>query len=45
MNKGKEKENKVILRVSEALQDDAYKGIARLDLDLMKEIGIKEILY
>ena len=29
------------LKVVEALQDDAYKGIARLDLDLMKDIGIK----
>jgi len=29
------------LKVSEALQDDAYKGIARLDLDLMRNIGVK----
>ncbi|NCN51617.1 CDC48 family AAA ATPase [archaeon] len=38
-----EKENKkeLILKVVEALQDDAYKGIARLDLDLMREIGVK----
>lgn len=28
------------LKVSEALQDDAYKGIARLDLDLMRDIGV-----
>ncbi|MBR9704964.1 CDC48 family AAA ATPase [Candidatus Pacearchaeota archaeon] len=31
----------VKLRVAEALQDDAYKGIARIDLDVMKELGIK----
>ena len=30
----------VRLKVSESLQDDAYKGIARLDLDLMRDIGI-----
>src|SRR3989344_53456 len=29
------------LRVAEALQDDAYKGIAREDSEVMKEIGIK----
>ncbi len=29
------------LRVSEALQDDAYKGIARIDFDIMRELGIK----
>ncbi len=29
------------LRVAEALQDDAYKGIARIDFDIMKELGIK----
>ncbi len=42
MNK-KEKNNKesVKLKVSEALQDDAYKGIARIDLDLMKELNVK----
>ncbi|MEM0465538.1 MAG: CDC48 family AAA ATPase [Candidatus Pacearchaeota archaeon] len=35
-------ENKTLkLRVAEALQDDAYKGIARIDLDVMKELGIK----
>ncbi len=29
------------LRVAEALQDDAYKGIARIDFEVMKELGIK----
>ena len=29
------------LRVAEALQDDAYKGIARIDAEVMKELGIK----
>ncbi len=29
------------LRVSEALQDDAYKGIARIDFDVMRQLGIK----
>ena len=29
------------LRVAEALQDDAYKGIARIDSEVMKELGIK----
>ncbi len=29
------------LRVAEALQDDAYKGIARIDFEIMKELGIK----
>jgi transitional endoplasmic reticulum ATPase len=29
------------LKVSEALQDDAYKGIARLDLDLMRDIDVR----
>lgn len=28
------------LRVVEALQDDAYKGIARIDTDLMKRLGL-----
>jgi transitional endoplasmic reticulum ATPase len=30
----------VKLKVVEALQDDAYKGIARIDIDLMSEIGV-----
>ncbi len=39
-NKVNEK-GEIILKVSEALQDDVYKGIARLDLELMSELGIK----
>ncbi len=35
------KEKVVRLRVAEALQDDAYKGIARIDFEVMKELGIK----
>jgi len=31
----------VRLNVAEALQDDAYKGIARLDAEVMRELGIK----
>jgi len=29
------------LKVVEALQDDAYKGIARIDLDIMRQLGLK----
>ena len=29
------------LRVAEALQDDVYRGIARIDTEVMKELGIK----
>src|SRR4030065_182390 len=29
------------LRVMEALQDDAYKGIARIDSEIMRELGIR----
>ena len=29
------------LRVAEALQDDAYRGIARIDFEVMKELGIR----
>ncbi|MEN9626592.1 MAG: hypothetical protein RL557_920 [archaeon] len=29
------------LRVAEALQDDAYRGIARIDFEIMKELGIR----
>ena len=40
--KEKSREAGVIkLRVVEALQDDAYKGIARVDTEVMKELGIK----
>lgn len=35
------KNKELKLKVTEALQDDAYKGIARLDVDLMKEIDVK----
>ena len=40
-NKMAEKEQNIKLRVQEALQDDAYKGIARVDMETMKEIGVK----
>jgi len=36
-----EKEPIAKLRVAEALQDDAYKGIARIDAETMKDIGVK----
>jgi transitional endoplasmic reticulum ATPase len=29
------------LRVAESLQDDAYKGIARIDFEVMKELGVR----
>lgn len=29
------------LRVAEALQDDAYRGIARIDFEIMRQLGIK----
>jgi transitional endoplasmic reticulum ATPase len=39
-----EKESRTLkefkLRVVEALQDDAYKGIARIDTDVMKKLGL-----
>jgi SpoVK/Ycf46/Vps4 family AAA+-type ATPase len=35
------KEGSVKLRVVEALQDDAYKGIARVDTEIMRNLGIK----
>ena len=31
----------VQLKVVEALQDDAYKGIARIDADIMRDLGIR----
>ena len=37
----KNRKPEVILKVVEALQDDAYKGIARLDLDLMRELDVR----
>ena len=36
-----EKQKGIKLRVAEALQDDAYKGIARIDFEVMRELGIK----
>jgi len=33
--------NKIQLKVVEALQDDAYKGIARIDAEIMREIGVR----
>ncbi len=33
--------NKIQLKVVEAQQDDVYKGIARLDHELMKELGVQ----
>ena len=35
------------LRVVEALQDDAYKGIARIDSEIMKQLGVKrgDVIY
>src|SRR4030065_2535837 len=33
--------NSIQLKVVEALQDDAYKGIARVDMGLMRELDIK----
>ena len=33
--------DEVKLKVVEALQDDAYKGIARIDPNLMRAIGLK----
>lgn len=33
--------SEIQLKVVEALQDDAYKGIARIDSESMKEIGVK----
>ena len=42
MVKRREKdEKKIKLRVVEALQDDAYKGIVRIDPDLMQKIGLE----
>ncbi len=32
---------KVKLKVVEALQDDAYKGIARIDSEIMRELGVR----
>jgi len=32
---------KIRLKVVEALQDDAYKGIARLDTEIMRQLGVR----
>jgi transitional endoplasmic reticulum ATPase len=34
-------QNEIKLKVLEALQDDAYKGIARIDTEVMKTLGLK----
>ncbi|MBU0957652.1 MAG: CDC48 family AAA ATPase [Nanoarchaeota archaeon] len=34
-------DKEVKLKVVEALQDDAYKGIARIDFDVMKRLGVR----
>ncbi len=41
MANDKEQNNVTKLRVAEALQDDAYKGIARIDAETMREMGVK----
>jgi transitional endoplasmic reticulum ATPase len=41
MSKEESSKKELKLKVVEALQDDAYKGIARLDTELMKEIDVK----
>ena len=33
--------NEIQLNVVEALQDDAYKGIARIDAEIMKTLGVR----
>jgi len=35
------KENKIQLKVVEAIQDDAYKGIARIDREVMRELDVR----
>jgi len=40
-DKEKTKESVEKLRVVEALQDDAYKGIARVDTEVMRNLGIR----
>ncbi|MEM4330732.1 MAG: CDC48 family AAA ATPase [Candidatus Pacearchaeota archaeon] len=37
----KEKNEEIKLRVVEAMQDDVYRGIARIDYALMKELGLQ----
>ena len=40
-------EKSIELKVIEAMQEDAYKGIARIDSETMKEIGVHrgDIIY
>jgi len=33
--------NHIKLKVLEALQDDAYKGVARIDTEVMHALGLK----
>src|SRR3989338_2580198 len=40
-NQMADKTKGIKLRVAEAMQDDAYKGIARVDQEVMKQLGIK----
>ena len=35
-----ETKQEIRLKVVEALQDDAYKGIARIDTDVMRQLGL-----
>ena len=35
------KENKINLKVAEALQDDVHKGIVRIDSEIMRDLGIR----
>jgi len=37
-----DKKNKVQLKVVEAMQDDAYKGVARIDGEVMRELDVKK---
>tara|TARA_Y100000034_G_scaffold135622_1_gene208306 strand:+ start:647 stop:2941 length:2295 start_codon:yes stop_codon:yes gene_type:complete len=37
----KDKHKKLSLKVAESLQDDAYKGIARIDMEIMKDLGVR----
>ncbi|MBR9705616.1 CDC48 family AAA ATPase [Candidatus Pacearchaeota archaeon] len=41
MTINKDKSKVIKLRVAEALQDDAYKGIARIDFEIMRDLGIR----
>ncbi len=43
----KNKDEGISLKVVEAMQDDAYKGIARIDIDTMKQLGLKrgDVIY